>query len=101
MAAGPRCGHGPTMRPRGLIFRIFATPRNEDFVAQYVIRECRRGRALDEVLDDPYVVNRTTSEVRGRLLDRPELVAEVGESTVAQLRASLAAERMAHVRVPS
>jgi hypothetical protein len=48
-----------------------------------VIREHERGRSLDEVLDDPYVRNRATpAEVR-RLLDRPEVIHALGESTVA------------------
>ena len=48
-------------------------------MAQYVIREHDRGRALREILEDKYVVNRLRSpEQRARLLDRPEIVHAVG-----------------------
>ena len=40
-----------------------------------LIREHERGRALAEILEDPYVRNRTTPLERERLLDRPEFTA--------------------------
>jgi hypothetical protein len=62
---------------------LFARSSQEERLAAYVIREHERGRSLDEVLDDPYVRNRATpAEVR-RLLDRPEVIHALGESTVA------------------
>ena len=54
----------------------------EDRVAAYVIREHERGRPLTEILDDPYIKNRTTPQERERLLDRPEVVRALGHSTV-------------------
>ena len=38
----------------------FSSParRQEDRLAAYVIREHDRGRSLEEILDDPYVLNR-------------------------------------------
>ena len=54
----------------------------EDRVAQYVIREHGRGRALAEILEDKYVVNRLQSPAqRARLLDRPEVLQAVGSET--------------------
>jgi Mn-dependent DtxR family transcriptional regulator len=51
----------------------------EERVAQYVIREHGRGRALAEILEDKYVVNRLPSPAqRARLLDRPEILQAVG-----------------------
>ena len=47
-------------------------------MAQYLIREHERGRALEEILEDPYVRNRTTERQRERLLDRPEVIEALG-----------------------
>jgi hypothetical protein len=60
---------------------------------QYLLREHKRGRALYDVLEDSYVRNRSTTEERARLLDRPDLVAALGERAVDDLRLSLAARR--------
>jgi hypothetical protein len=58
---------------------LFQRPADEDRVAQYVIREHDRGRALHDILEDKYVVNRLPSqEQRDRLLDRPEIIHAVG-----------------------
>jgi hypothetical protein len=57
---------------------LFARSTNEDRVAQYLIREHERGRAVDEILEDPYVRNRTTERQRARLLDRPEVIESLG-----------------------
>jgi hypothetical protein len=67
--------------------------RREQFLAQYVVREYRRGRALQDVLADPYVRNRSTPEERSRLLERPELVAAIGEQAIADLNVALAGAR--------
>ena len=55
----------------------------EERLATYVIREHERGRALEEILSDPYVTNRAQPEQVKRLLDRPEVIRALGESTVA------------------
>jgi hypothetical protein len=69
------------------IFRnLFARSQGEDRIAQYVIREHERGRALNEILDDPYIKNRTTEQERARLLDRPEVVRALGRDTVESAR---------------
>jgi hypothetical protein len=70
---------------------LFGHSRREDYLVRYVLREHRRGRPLAEVLEDPYVHAWSTPAERGRLLERPELVAALGESSVAELRAVLAA----------
>jgi hypothetical protein len=51
-----------------------------------VIRECAQGRALAEVLDDPYVVNRSTKEERARLLERPEVIEAIGRHLIAEMQ---------------
>jgi hypothetical protein len=58
---------------------LFTRSSTEDRLAAYVIREHERGRALDDVLDDPYVRNRAHPQEIARLLDRPEVIRAVGE----------------------
>ena len=70
---------------------FFVRTQRDQYLARYVLREYARGRPLQDVLDDPYVRNRSTAEQRARLLERPELVAAIGEQTVADLKRSVAA----------
>jgi len=61
-------------------FAFFAaSSRREEHLVQYVLRQHKRGRALQEILTDPYVLNRSTPEQRARLLDQPELVSALGD----------------------
>ena len=58
---------------------LFQRSTSEERVAQYVIREHDRGRALHDILEDKYVVNRLPEkEQRDRLLDRPEGLHAIG-----------------------
>jgi hypothetical protein len=59
---------------------LFARSGNEDRIAAYVIREHGRGRTVDEILADPYVVNRTTEAQRGRLLERDDVLRAIGQN---------------------
>jgi hypothetical protein len=68
---------------------LFARSSAEERVAQYVIREHERGRDLKDILEDRYVQNRLTKEQVMRLLDRPEVVRALGESTVESTRVRL------------
>jgi hypothetical protein len=61
---------------------LFGSSRREEALARYVVREHARGRPLAEILEDPYLRNRSTPEERTRLLDRPEVVAAFGESSL-------------------
>jgi hypothetical protein len=74
---------------RDLFKNLFARSQRDDLVAQYVIREHQRGRALSEILEDRYVQNRLSKEQVSRLLDRPEVVRALGETTVASARAEI------------
>ena len=69
---------------------LFTTARREQYLAQYVMREVRKGRPLAEVAADPYVVNRSTEAERGRLLEQPEVVEAAGEQAITELRRALA-----------
>jgi hypothetical protein len=62
---------------------LFARSGNEDRLAAYVIREHGRGRTVADILDDPYVRNRSTEQQRARLLERPDVIRAVGDHTAA------------------
>jgi hypothetical protein len=62
---------------------LFARSGTEERLAAYVIREHGRGRAVAEILEDPYVRNRSTEQQRARLLERPEVIRAIGENTAA------------------
>jgi hypothetical protein len=69
---------------------LFQRSAQEERVAQYVVREHDRGRSLQEILEDKYVVNRLPSpEQRSRLLDRPEIIHAVGGDMVEAAKATL------------
>jgi hypothetical protein len=69
---------------------LFTRSSQEDRVAAYVIREHERGRALAEILEDPYVRNRCSPQEIERLLDRPELIRALGDDVVSGVRADRA-----------
>lgn len=62
---------------------LFARSGAEDRLAAYVIREHGKGRTLAEVIEDPYVRNRSTEQQRARLLERPDVIRAVGSHTAA------------------
>jgi hypothetical protein len=66
---------------------LFTTKGAEDRVAAYVVREHDRGRSLNDILDDPYVVNRCSEQEIKRVLERPEVVKAVGDD-IAEARAA-------------
>jgi hypothetical protein len=72
----------------GDFFRnLFAEKSANERVAAYIIREHDRGRTLDDVLDDPYVVNRCSEQEIARVLERPEVVKALG-GDIAEARQS-------------
>ncbi len=68
---------------------LFARSSAEEHLVTYVIREHQRGRTLAEILEDRYVVNRTTPAQRARLLDRPELIEAVGKDVTESAKAEV------------
>lgn len=58
---------------------------------QYVVRQLKAGRPIAQVLEDPYVVNRSNIVDRRALLEEPEVVEAAGEQTIGALRARLEA----------
>ena len=74
---------------RGTFSFLSSTSRNEQRMADYVIREHHRGRPLHEILQDKYVTNRCTPEQIHRLLDRPEVVHAIGDDIVAAAKTTV------------
>ena len=68
----------------------FQRSSQEERLAAYVIREHDRGRSLEEILNDRYLINRTTPQQRARLLDRPEVIRAIGDDTIESARSTLA-----------
>jgi hypothetical protein len=61
----------------------------EDALVRYVVREVAAGRPLAEVMQDAYVTNRAGQVDARRLLDRPEVIAAVGDDVLHDLRGKL------------
>jgi hypothetical protein len=68
---------------------LFQRPQTEELVAEYVVREHRSGRSLDDILDDAYVKNRCTPEQVGRVLERPDVVHALGDDIAALHRSQV------------
>lgn len=69
---------------------LFTKPSGEERVAAYVIREHDRGRAIDDILDDPYVRNRVELAEVARILERPDVLRAIGDDIAEAGRAALA-----------
>ncbi len=59
---------------------------------EYVVRQLGAGRKLHDVMDDPYVTNRSKTIDRRALLEEPEVVDAAGEGSLQAMRAQLEAE---------
>jgi hypothetical protein len=68
---------------------LFERSSQEDRLAAYVIREHDRGRPLEEILNDRYILNRTTPSQLQRLLDNPDLIRALGNDTIESVRATM------------
>jgi hypothetical protein len=68
---------------------LFERSSQEDRLAAYVLREHSRGRPLPEILQDRYIVNRTTPSQLQRLLDNPDLVRALGNDTIEAVRMTM------------
>jgi hypothetical protein len=68
---------------------LFERSSQEDRLAAYILREHNRGRSLQEILQDRYIVNRTTPSQLQRLLDNPDLVRALGNDTIEAVRMTM------------
>ena len=76
---------------RSLFSFLGARSKREERLAAYVIREHDRGRALVDIVDDPYVRNRCSPQEIARLLDRPDVVHAIGDDIAEAARAQILA----------
>jgi hypothetical protein len=68
--------------------RFFGS-RTEEMLVHHVLEEVRKGRHLEEILRDPYIVNRTSELERRALLDNTEIVRAVGDDAAARIRSQM------------
>jgi hypothetical protein len=68
---------------------LFSRGSAEEHVARYVVREHKRGRSLNEILEDRYVQNRVSPEQQRRMLDRPEVIEAFGGDMLETAKSSL------------
>jgi hypothetical protein len=68
---------------------LFERSSQEDRLAAYVIREHDRGRTLEEILSDNYILNRTSPHQLQRLLENPDLIRAIGNDTIESVRSSM------------
>ena len=68
---------------------LFERPSQEDRLAAYVIREHDRGRSLEDILNDRYILNRTSPQQLRRLLENPDLVRTLGNDTIESVRTTM------------
>lgn len=78
------------IRMRNPFSSLFTTSKREQYLERYVLREYRKGRALAEILEDPYIRAWSTPDERARLLDRPNVVGAIGEHAISDLRKTIA-----------
>lgn len=58
---------------------------------EYAVRQLEAGRDLDQVLEDPYITNRSNAIDRRALLEEPEIVEAAGAELLERMRAQLEA----------
>lgn len=68
------------------IVSLFRASNREQYLERYVLREHKRGRPVAEILEDAYVQNRSSAADRARLLERPEVIAAIGENALREMR---------------
>lgn len=75
---------------RSLFSFLGTRSKAEDRIAAYLIREHDRGRAVHDIVDDPYVKNRCSAAEVARVLERPDVVKAVGDDIAEAVRDTLA-----------
>lgn len=58
---------------------LFSRTSSEENVVAYLLREHGAGRRVDEILEDPYVKNRLSTEQQKRMLSRADVIHALGE----------------------
>jgi hypothetical protein len=74
---------------RNVFAFLFTRGKKDQLMAEYIIREHRKGRSLSEILDDPHVVNNYAPDEVRRLLDEPSIVHAIGDDLIAAQRSKV------------
>ena len=74
---------------KGAFSFLSSRSQSEERVTQYLLREHHRGRAVAEILEDPYVTNRLNPEQVKRILDQPEVIHALGNDVAAEARTTI------------
>jgi hypothetical protein len=65
---------------------LFAKSSAEEQVVSYLLREHARGRRVEEILQDRYVLNRLSPQQQARLLDRADVIRGLSDHDLAAAR---------------
>jgi hypothetical protein len=57
----------------------------EERLIRFILNELQKGRSFDEVMSDPYVVNRTNAEARARMLENPAILEGIEDQLAGEL----------------
>jgi hypothetical protein len=63
-----------------------STDAVEERVVEYVIREVRNGRKLEDALHDPFVKNRLSEEKLASVLENPEVIVVIEQEIASAFR---------------
>lgn len=74
---------------RSLFSFLGARSTQEERVAAYLIREHERGRSIVDILDDPYVRNRCSTQEVARVLERLDVIKAIGDDTAEAAKAAV------------
>jgi hypothetical protein len=69
-----------------ILFEDMQVDPVEEIVIDYITRELKNGRRLNDILDDPYVRNRLSDERVAKIMDDPT----IGEAVDQAVRESFA-----------
>lgn len=79
---------GRSTRRRNPFSFFFAATKRDQYLEQYLLREYRKGRSIDEILEDPYIQGWSSPDERAKLLERPNVVSEIPKHERAGLSAA-------------
>lgn len=57
----------------------------EERLIRFILNELQKGRSFDQVMADPYVVNRTNEEDRARMLENPAILEGIEDRLAGEL----------------
>jgi hypothetical protein len=77
-------------------FRDFSVDVREERVIVYIVRQLRKGRRYDDVMNDSYIITHTNSATRDRLLQQPQVLETIEQEMKRQFSDYSTAPRVSH-----